>query len=210
METAMIDEKIKTKFGAAVIQALTDFARTGIPDPAKMDTKWFEHIHDTTVREAVCDTFYGARWHYKTGLALLVDKRERYAHVRAQVIDYASICETLLVEMIIHGVDKAKLSKQQYQFIDFQQTKSLSWRKSIRTTAEKQTFAWYIRVAQEEGVIDAKLATDLEGLRTLRNTVHITERAKKSNAYSLQVSDDAFKVMQRTINQTKSWFNRNK
>ncbi|MFM5646351.1 hypothetical protein [Aeromonas caviae] len=206
----MIDDKIKIKFGAAVIQALTEFARTGIPDPANMDAKWFEHIQDKTVREAVCDTFYGARWHYKIGLALLVEKKEQYAHVRAQVIDYASICETLLVEMIIHGVGKAKLSKQQYQFMDFQQTKPLNWKKAIRKTAEKQTFAWYIHVAQEEGIIDAQLATDLEGMRTLRNTVHITERAKKSNAYSLKVSDDAFKIMQRTINQTKSWFNKNK
>jgi hypothetical protein len=210
MEIAMIDDKIKIKFGAAVIQALTEFARTGIPDPAKIDATWFEHIHDKTVREAVCDTFYGARWHYKIGLALLVEKKEQYAHVRAQVIDYASICETLLVEMIIHGIGKTKLSKQQHLFNDFQQTKRLNWNRSIRTTAEKQTFAWYIRVAQEEGIIDAQLATDLEGMRTLRNTVHITERAKKSNAYSLPVSDDAFKIMQRTINQTKKWFNKNK
>lgn len=206
----MIDDKIKIKFGAAVIQALTEFARTGIPDPAKMDANWFEHIQDKTVREAVCDTFYGARWHYKTGLALLVEKKEQYAHVRAQVIDYASICETLLVEMIIHGIAKAKLAKQQYQFMDFQQTKKLYWKTGVRTKAEKQSFAWYIRVAKEEGIIDAQLATDLEGIRTLRNTVHITERAKKSNAYSLKVSDDAFRIMQRTINQTKSWFNKNK
>ncbi len=85
----MIDDNIKIKFGAAVIKTLTEFARTGIPDPAKMDANWFEHIQDKTIREAVCDTFYGARWHYKTGLALLVEKKEQYAHVRAQVIDYS-------------------------------------------------------------------------------------------------------------------------
>ena len=206
----MIDDKIKIKFGAAVIEALTEFARTGIPDPTKMDANWFEHIQDKTVREAVCDTFYGARWHYKIGLALLVDKKEQYAHVRAQVIDYASICETLLVEMIIHGVSHAKFTKQQHQFSDFQQTKKLNWKTAVRAKAEKQTFAWYIRVAQEEGIIDDPLAKELEGMRNLRNTVHITERAKKNNTYSLKVSDDSFKVMQRTINQTKSWFNKNK
>ncbi len=205
----MIDNRIKIMFGDAVIQALTEFARSGIPDPANMDATWFEHIQDKKVRAAVCDTFYGARWHYKIGLALLVRNKEQYAHVRAQVIDYASICETLLVEMIIHGIRKAKLSKQQYKFMDFQKTKLLIWANAIRKTAEKQTFAWYIHVASEEGIIDDQLSADLEQLRLLRNTVHITERAKKSNAYSLNVSDDAFGIMQRTINQTKSWFNKN-
>lgn len=168
------------------------------------------HIQDKTVREAICDTFYGARWHYKIGLALLVSKQEQYAHVRAQVIDYASICETLLVEMIIHGVSKSKLTKTQHQFSDFQQNKSIKWGKDIRKIAEKQTFAWYIKVAQEEGIIDAALAKGIDGMRALRNTVHITERAKKNHSYSLKVSDESFKIMQKAINQTKRWFNKNK
>ncbi len=206
----MIDEKIKIKFGNSIIECLTEFARTGIPDSVKMDTTWFEHVQEKAVREALCDTFYGARWHYKVGLALLVQKQEQYAHVRAQVVDYASICETLLAEMLIHGVTNSKFTGSQYLYSDFQKKRPLKWVTNQRKTVEKQTFAWYIKVAEEEKIIDAPLVKAIEKIRVLRNTVHITERAKRNNSYSLQVSDEAFKTMQQTINQTKKWYNKNK
>jgi hypothetical protein len=43
-------------------------------------------------------------WIYKLGLALLVKDAEQLAHVRAQILDYASVCEGHLGDMVRHAI----------------------------------------------------------------------------------------------------------
>lgn len=213
-----MSSSIQEKFGQVIIDGLTTFAQNGIPDPTKFDTNWFEHVQEKSVRDALCDTLYGARWIYKVGLALQVKDKELFAHVRSQVIDYVSVSETLLAEMIAHGHAKKKLTGKQWQFKDIpfnaadKPTKKIKWWNytSSRHAVAKQTFKWYMVVAEEEKIIDSALAASLEKMRQFRNTVHITERASAAANYSLGSSAEAFKIMQNTINQTKSWFNKNK
>jgi len=81
---------------------------------------------------------------------------------------------------------------------------------SPRKAVESQSFLWYIKVAEEEGLIDSALASKIDGLRKIRNTVHITERAKVNHKYSLGASNDAYQAMQLAINQSKSWWDKNK
>lgn len=202
---------IPEHFGKAVMEAVSNFARSGIADAAELDTKWFEHIKDDNVRLAICDTFHGARWIYKIGLALLVDGKEQYAHVRAQVIDYGSICEMLLSEMIVHGLSKGKFKGEQYKFKDTAKRQRTHWSRfaDIRPAVQSQKFWWHIAVAREEHIIKADLATELNGLRAIRNTVHITEKINSNTTYHLPMSARALETLQKTINQTKSWYNRN-
>jgi len=203
---------IPEHFGKAVMDAVSDFARNGIADPAALDAKWFEHIKDDNVRAAICDTFYGARWIYKVGLALLVDGKEQYAHVRAQVIDYGSICEMLLAEMIVHGLSKGKFKSTQFKFRDTTKRQHIQWSRfnDIRPAVQSQKFWWHIAVAREEHIVTRELAKDLDGLRAIRNTVHITAKINSNTTYHLPMSARALETLQKTINQTKSWYNRNK
>ena len=207
-------QSVQERFGQIVIDGLTGFAQNGIPEVAQFDLTWFDHIQEASVREALCDTLYGARWIYKIGLALHVKDKELFAHVRAQVIDYISICETLLAEMVIHAHEKNKLTGNHWKFKDLYMNskKTLRWHQfaSSRAAVEKQTFAWSLVVCKEEGIISNALSTSLDSMRILRNTVHITERAKNAGTYTLNSSDTAFKVMQKTINETKSWYANNK
>ncbi|MDI3429670.1 hypothetical protein QLG02_04920 [Aeromonas sp. V90_14] len=205
---------IQEKFGQLIIDGFGEFAKTGIPDTNKLDATWFDHVQEQTVRDALCDTLYGARWLYKIGLALQVDNKELYAHVRAQVIDYISVSETLLNEMVLHAKNKNKLTGEHWKFKDLYMNpkNKIKWTKvtNIRAAIEKQSFAWLILVAEEEKIITPPLASSLNKMRLVRNTVHITERAKNNSAYSLNSSSEAFKIMQKTINETKSWFSKNK
>ena len=202
---------IPEHFGKAVMDAVSKFARSGIADSADLDAKWFEHIKDDGVRAAICDTFHGARWIYKLGLALLVDGKEQYAHVRAQVIDYGSICEMLLSEMIVHGLSNGKFTKDQHKFKDTGKHQRIPWTRytDIRPAVQSQKFWWHIAVAREERVIKADLAKELDGLRKIRNTVHITEKINSNTTYHLAMSARALETLHKTINQTKSWYNRN-
>ncbi len=205
---------VQEKFGQLIIDGFGEFAKTGIPDTNQMDTTWFDHVQEPTVRDALCDTLYGARWLYKIGLALQVKNKELYSHVRAQVIDYISVSETLLNEMIIHAKTKNKLTGNHWQFKDLYMNpkNKIKWYQvtNVRATIEKQSFAWLILVAEEEKIITTQLAKALQRMRLVRNTVHITERAKNNSAYSLNSSSEAFKIMQQAINETKSWFSKNK
>lgn len=208
---------IQQNFGQAVIDTLTTFARNGIPIPNQLDTTWFDHIQEKSIRDALSETLYGARWIYKIGLALQVNNNELYAHVRSQVIDYISISETLLAEMIIHAINKNHLKGSQWEFSDIPRPGKVSVRKiawsrfkSRRHAIARQSFKWYIVVSKEEGIIDSTLAGTLEKMRGHRNSVHITEKAMNSSVYTLGNSAESFKVMQETINQTKKWFNKNK
>lgn len=205
---------IQERFGQLIIDGFADFAKNGIPDTIQLDTKWFDHIQDAAIRDALCDTLYGARWFYKIGLALQVSNKELYAHVRAQVIDYISISETLLNEMIIHAKTKNKLNGNHWQYKDLTMNpkNKVVWKATtnIRKTIEKQSFAWLILVSEEEGIISNSLASSLQKMRVVRNTVHITERAKNINNYTLNNSSESFKIMQTTINETKSWFSKNR
>ena len=202
---------IPEHFGKAVMEAVSTFARSGIADSSELNAKWFEHIENDDVRTAICDTFHGARWIYKLGLALLVDGKEQYAHVRAQVIDYGSICEMLLSEMIVHGLAKGKLTKEQYKYKDTWKRQSILWSRfsDIRPAVQSQKFWWHIAVAREERIIRPDLASELEGLRKIRNTVHITEKINSNTTYHLSMSARALETLQKTINQTKSWHRRN-
>ncbi|MCF5904557.1 MULTISPECIES: hypothetical protein [Aeromonas] len=205
---------IQEKFGQLIIDGFGEFAKTGIPDTNKLDATWFDHVQEQTVRDALCDTLYGARWLYKIGLALQVDNKELYAHVRSQVIDYISVSETLLNEMVLHAKNKNKLTGEHWKFKDLYMNpkNKIKWTKvtNIRSAIEKQSFAWLILVAEEEKIITRPLASSLNKMRLVRNTVHITERAKNNSAYSLNSSGEAFRIMQKTINETKSWFSKNK
>ena len=202
---------IPEHFGKAIMSAVSDFARKGIADSSDLNEKWFDHIKDDGVRSAICDTFHGARWIYKLGLALLVDGKEQYAHVRAQVIDYGSICEMLLSEMIVHGLSNGKFTKEQYKFKDTWKRQAIQWNRyvDIRPAVQSQKFWWHIAVAREERIIRPELATELDGLRKIRNTVHITEKINSNTTYHLSMSARALETLQKTINQTKSWHRRN-
>lgn len=205
---------IQEKFGQLIIDGFSEFAKTGIPDTNKLDTTWFDHVQEQSIRDALCDTLYGARWIYKIGLALQVSNKELYAHVRAQVIDYISVSETLLNEMIVHARNKNILIGNHWQYKDLYMNpkNKIKWAQvtNVRATVERQSFAWLILVAEEEKIITQPLAKSLQRMRLVRNTVHITERAKNQSAYSLNSSSEAFKVMQQAINETKSWFSKNK
>ncbi|MFN3703021.1 hypothetical protein [Thermomonas sp.] len=209
----MVAEKaVPEHFGKAMINAVSGFARTGIADAEKLDTKWFEHIKDDNVRSAICDTFHGARWIYKVGLALLVEDKEQFAHVRAQVIDYGSICETMLSEMISHGLQKNKFKGRQFEHKFPSGNAKIQWSRfgDLSAAVRGQKFWWHIAVAKEEKIINSVLVTELEALRKVRNTVHLTEKINSNTTYHLGMSARALETLHKTINQTKAWYNRNK
>ena len=111
----MSNKIIQEKFGQAIIDAMANFAKNDIKDVAALEADEFSHVADPAMKTALAETLYGARWLYKLGLALLANNQEQFAHVRAQIVDYASVAEALLADLIVQAYRKNKLQGQRWQ-----------------------------------------------------------------------------------------------
>src|SRR2546425_6866959 len=124
----MPEKPIQELFGQKVIEAFADFARTDLDDPTVLEANSFNHVTDVQLRKELSQVFYGARWIYKLALALLTKDEERAAHVRAQIVDYASVAEGLLSHCVAHAIRRGHTVGTSYRWADpDRQQKPINW-----------------------------------------------------------------------------------
>lgn len=204
----MSNRKIQEQFGQVFIDAMAEFAKKDIKSTTDLENDEFSHVQNAVLKRALSETLYGTRWLYKLGLALLATNEEQYAHVRAQIIDYASICEALLADVISQGYSAGRLSGNQYQYFDFQHRKNMRWDNNEPLRSVNSTsFEWRIRVAFESLVIDGTLTSSLNGMRSKRNTVHLTNKIISGVTYWAGFAKRSHTTMYHLITQTKGWLN---
>lgn len=199
----MTKRPIQEQFGDTIIEAIRQFARADMEPVAVLEVKLFGHIGDLFRRRVLAETLYGARWIYKLGLALLVRDEEQMAHVRAQVLDYGSICENLLLDMILRALKKGIMTGTKYKFSDTRRLRNpINWTTGVEYNLGRQTYYWHIAVAADETIIDQPLAAKLHALRKERNTVHLMSRTYKA---FLGTSMKSYQTLMDTVNQTRIW-----
>lgn len=198
---------IQEQFGEKVIEAFAEFARADLEQPKELEKSTFSHVRDPELRLDLAQVFYGARWIYKVGLALLTRDEERAAHVRAQIVDYAAVCEALLSYCIAYAMRQGHVVGSDYEFDDLnRQTKPIRWNlKSPELQLAKRSLWWLARVSKDFGVIDGTLEAEVQWLREQRNTVHLRARASLGPTAYLNQSKRAFKATTETIHQTRVW-----
>lgn len=195
---------VQESFGEKIIEAVVGFAKVDLKTVDQLKADEFSHVADANLCDALAVTFYGTRWLYKLGLALLVKDAEQLAHVRAQVMDYGAVCEGLLSDALHHALAKNILHGQKYRYADIVHlSKPINWNVQDKLGQLcKQTFFWQIEVAAEEGIIDQNLQGMLHSMRLERNTVHM--RARTHRAF-IGTSKALFDTSLETIRQTKVW-----
>ena len=188
------------------IDAMASFAKKDIKTTDELESDEFSHVQNQDIRQALAETLYGARWLYKLGLALLATDKEQYAHVRAQIIDYASICEALLADILAQGYSINRLQGNQFQYFDVRCTRRMRWNNNDPLSSiNNTTFEWRIKVAEESQIIDVQLARSLNGMRSKRNTVHLTRKIMSGVTYWSGFAKRSHTTMFHLISQTKSW-----
>ena len=199
---------VQENFGDKIIQSVGDFAKADLRSPAQLEPDEFAHVYDPVLRRTHAETFYGSRWLYKLGLALLVRDAEQMAHVRAQVMDYGAVCEGLLSDALLHAITTNRMAGQKYRFFKFGDPKAtINWAVQDKLgQLTRQSFFWHIEVAEEEAIIDGALATRLHTMRKERNTVHMRARTYKA---FVGTSKALFDTTIETIQRTKAWRNQN-
>jgi hypothetical protein len=205
-----MSKTIQEQFGQEIIDAVSRFAQRDIDDVNTLAANEFSHVSDPDLKQALAETLYGTRWLYKLGLALLADNHERFAHVRAQIIDYASVAEALLADIIVQAYRKGKLSGAQWQRRSVRGNSALRWNNSNpEQTVSRASFEWCIIVANESGIINSSLATKLHSIRTRRNTVHLTAKVMAGISYYAGLAKRSREAMLETVRQTKAWCSAN-
>ncbi len=197
---------IQETFGEKIIAAVGDFARADLKTVTVLEADEFAHVSDARLRTTLAEAYYGTRWLYKLGLALLVKDAEQMAHVRAQVMDYGAVCEGLLSDALHHALVTTRMAGQKYLRYNFKNPKAtINWRvvdKLAQLT--RQSFFWHIEVAFEENIIDQNLHGRLDTMRIERNTVHMRARAANQRAF-IGTSRYLFETTFETVRQTKAW-----
>ena len=203
----MVGKPIQEQFGEQVIEAFAEFARADLGSVASLEANEFSHISNRSLKRSLAEVFYGARWIYKLGLALLTRDEERAAHVRAQIVDYAAIAEALLSDCIIHAIVNGHAQGTAYCWADPDKMQQpLAWsRSNPKYIVSRQSLWWLVRVAREFAIVDSRLADDLQWLREQRNTVHLMHRSSLGPTAYLSQSKRAFTATSSTIKQTKAW-----
>lgn len=202
----MADKPIQEEFGQVLIDAIIKFARTDLETVDELEADKFSHVRDAALRRALAEVFYGCRWIYKVGLALLTRDAERAAHVRSQLLDYGSVAETLLSYCIGHAIRGAHTRGTSYTFRDpDKQQQPIAWNTADPVPQlQKQSFWWLIRIAGDFGIIDATTQSGATRLRNLRNIVHLRRAATGPRAY-LNEAQRAYMTVLAVLQQTKRW-----
>ncbi len=196
---------VQENFGEAIISAVGGFARSDLRTVDDLKATEFAHVSDPNLQNTLAETFYGARWIYKLGLALLVKDAEQMAHVRTQVMDYGAVCEGLLSDAILHALQMNRMQGQRY--LNDGWGHPINWQvQDLLAQISKQNFFWLINVAREARIIDQNLQASLHTMRKERNTVHM--RARTHRAF-LGTSKALFDTVMETIQQTQTWRRQN-
>ncbi len=199
-----MSQVVQENLGEAFIEAIAKFAKSDLPAPDQLKANEFSHVSDQGLRDTLSETFYGARWIYKLGLALLVKDAEQMAHVRTQVMDYGAVCEGLLSDCLLHALQTNRMQGQKHHYRDPNALQGhINWQVQDRLgQLSKQSFFWHIEVAREERIINQELQGNLHTMRKERNTVHM--RARTYRAF-VGTSKSLFDTVLDTIQQTKAW-----
>lgn len=195
---------VQEAFGESIIKMIVDFVKNDLKSIADIEQDEFSHVKDAQLRRAISETFYGARWIYKLGLALLVRDEIQIAHVRSQVVDYAAVCEGLLSDCILHGLNNERMKGKRFAFSDTVKLQgAINWNIQDRLPElKKRSFYWNIEVSSEEDIISQKTTKKLHAMRKERNTVHLRERTY--HAY-IGTSKSLFHTVMTVISDTKAW-----
>jgi len=202
---------IQEYIGERAIEAFTEFARSEIPELDELENGMFRHVKEPKLRHAMAQVFYGSRWIYKLGLVTLAREEERAAHVRAQIVDYASLCEALLSYCNGYAIDRKHTRGSAHLYVNPDEPvaakkRAINWgRFSTEATLRQQSFWWHARIAREFGIISKTLFDTVDWMRKERNAVHVRQRVALGAAAYLNESKRAFQVLLDTTERTKAW-----
>lgn len=179
----------------------------------------FDFIEDIELRKRLAQEFYVARYIYKLGEALLVDGDRLHAHVKFQIVQYASIYEAIIVHLLWGKFSEhSVLAEIQYhetfknagkfpEDINVSNTDGeeifLCVKRQEKTNPFSIKFDDKVNAAVKIGFVESSIGEEVKEFYRLRNAIHLETAVKKSINYELEQSQLAYLRMKPFIDYIK-------
>lgn len=189
--------------------------------------KWFEEnfdfIQDDVLRERLIIEFKNVRFMYKLFEGINAKEELLLAQVRLQILMYASIYEAvihyLLFEvfkdtekvksLMLHTIPKkisissAKLEKLEKELQHDEKRIVPFYYAECRKELTAIRFDDKCKVAQQIGLIDSSLCSEIISIYEIRNGLHMHAEIRKQIEYELETSRIAYRRMKLFVEQIK-------
>lgn len=198
---------------------ILEYCDRDLPDSAWFMSE-FDFVDDAPLQERLAQEFYAARYIYKLGEALSVEGDRLHAHVKFQIVQYASIYEAVIIHLLwTKFVESEPLTKIQYHeafksAADFPKNISvantdgeevfLCVRRREKTNPFSIKFDDKVQASVEIGFVDAAIGEDIKEFYRLRNAIHLETAIKKSIKYEIEQAQLAYRRMRPFIDTIKA------
>lgn len=172
----------------------------------------FSFIEDRALFARVQMEFYAARYIYKLGEALKVEGERLHAHVKFQIVQYASIYEAIIVYFLWEKFSDHPAVADIEFHNSFKKAASLPGNLQLLTTSNEEVFLCTtvkqktprvsikfddkIDAAVRIGFVDRNLGEEIKDFYKLRNAIHIESAIKNQIKYEISSSQLAYLRMQ--------------
>lgn len=188
------------------------------------DQDWFSNefsfIEDQPLRERLAQEFYAARYVYKLGEALSVTGDRLHAHVKFQIVQYASIYEAVIVHLLWQKFGShPALAEIQYHesyksAAEFPRNITVSnidgeeiflcVKRQEKTNPFSIKFNDKVDAAVAIGFVENGVGEEIKEFYRLRNAIHLETAIRKSITYELEQAQLAYMRMRPFIDHIKA------
>ena len=203
------------------IDEIFKYVKRDLPDEDVWFLDRFDFIDDIILREYLAKEFYSARYMNKMMEALNLSEYELFAHVKFQIIQYASIYEAVICYLLWNRYNEHEAVKEIEYHSEYRKVGALSsktkilydnepvilckLKNNVKTTEYSIKFDDKVDAAVRIGFLDGNYADDIKNIYGLRNNVHIAKAAKEEFEYEIEQSKLAYRRMMPFIDRIKEF-----
>lgn len=204
------------------IQKIKTIYTKDIPSLEFIKAQYFDFIEDPKLQQVIAQEFYGAMYIEKIQHIFASEDIELHAHLKFQIIQYASIYEAiidyiLITEFINHKDVKSLIEREEFTvskesskdiriiFKGEEMYLSKCKKKAVRDDFITISFGVRIDIANKIGFVEDNHVEPIKRFYDLRNSTHIRRAAKKGTEFELKVCQEAHQILLPFITNIKNF-----
>ena len=187
--------------------AIHEYCVRDLPGPLQWHVDQFAFISDVQLQQRLGRAYYSARYVYKLMEATFVDGEERHPFVKFQIMQYASIYEAVITNLLWgvlenHSEVLQLQTHKSYKRVDAlaNLTKMKYGEEDLYTCVYRDTktpknsipFRDKVDCSIRIGFVEANYAEDIKQIYELRNLTHIETEAAKQLEVEIKQSKTAY------------------
>lgn len=199
-------------------EEVLNYCKRDLPNDFEWYRNEFDFVTDNDLQEELAKAFYSSRYIYKLMEGLAISGNELHAHLKFQIMQYASIYEAVINYLLLNrykehaSVQAIQLHKSYRPIAALAAPTKLTYEgndtficlyKDAKTPWTSIPFQDKVNAASDIGLIDEQLGEEIKEFYRLRNAVHIETAARRGINYEVEEAKLAYRRMRPFIDQIK-------